>query len=208
MIPAFVGLLLFATSVIRPTFVVEPGYPPNAVGGGSVVAELRLTPGTDPDVRILSGTGVFAESAKSALQQWRFTTDRKTSVIVVVRFRDPNFYSTGSAAKEVETGAAEPSLPFPAEIVEPPYPANALGQGSVIIRADVSASGTVTATEVIKEAGGLTSASEDAVKGWRFLPARDTQGGVKCSSVFAVLVFRIPVTAPVRPPAPGTDHAY
>jgi len=196
-----ITFFLFAAAVLRPTFIADPGYPPSAVSGGTVVAELLLSPGDATRVRTLSGEGgAFAESAESALSAWRFAPEQKTSVIAVVHFRDPNFYSTGPATRTITPPPSGLSLAYPRVVLDPVYPVNSLGEGSVVIRADVAPSGAVANTEVIKGTGVFTQASIDAVRQWSFFPAKDAKGRSIESSVFAVLVFRIPVTAPTRPP--------
>ena len=194
------GFLLFAAAALRPVSVVEPGFPPNAISGGTVVAELFLSSGKVARVKILNGeAGAFGESAEAALSAWRFAPDQKTPVIVVVQFRDPNFYSTGPATRTVAPAPAGLALAYPKTVVDPAYPANSMGEGSVILQLDVAASGAVAGTEVIKEGGNLTQAGIDAARKWSFLPAKDARGRPTQSSVFVVLVFRMPVI-PARPP--------
>jgi outer membrane biosynthesis protein TonB len=180
--------------------MAEPGYPPNAISGGTVVAELLLSSGSVARVKILNGeAGAFGESAESALRAWRFAREQKMPVMVVVHFRDPNFYSTGPATRTVAPPPAGLVLAYPKTVVDPAYPANSMGEGCVVLRLDIAATGAVAGTDVIKEAGGLTQASIDAVRKWIFLPAKDSKGRPTESSVFAVLVFRMPVI-PTRPP--------
>jgi len=194
------GFLLFVGATLRPVTVVEPGYPPNAITGGTVVAELSLSSGKVARVKILSGeAGAFGESAESALSAWRFAPNQKTPVIVVVHFRDPNLYSTGPATRAVTPPPAGLALAYPRTVVDPAYPANSMGEGSVVLQLDISAGGVVAGTEVIKEAGNLTQASTAAARKWSFLPAKDARGRPTESSVLAVLVFRMPVI-PARQP--------
>ena len=201
MYACFCTFLFFAAAALRPVFIAEPGYPPNAINGGTVVAELILSSGNVARVKILNGeAGAFGESAESALSAWRFAPEQKMPVIVVVHFRDPNFYSTGPATRTVTPPPAGLVLAYPKTVVDPAYPANSLGEGSVILRVDIAASGAIADTEVIKEAGILTRAGVDAVRKWSFLPAKDARGRPAESSIFAVLVFRMPVIAPTRPP--------
>ena len=198
MYAGLVAFFFFAAAALRPLFIAEPGYPPNAVSGGTVVAELLLSPGGVTNVRIMSGGGAFAESAASALRAWRFLAKQKASVVVVVHFRDPNFFSTGPATRTITSTPPDVSLAYPKTVVDPVYPANSLGQGSVVLRADIAPTGTLVNTEVIKGAGSLTQASIDAVRNWTFFPAKDAKGRPIESSVFVVLVFRMPITAPAR----------
>jgi TonB family protein len=180
--------------------VSEPGYPPNAVNGETVVARLQFSPGAPTSVRILTGGGAFADSARSALEDWKFAPDQKGTVIAVVQFRNPNYYSTGPTTRNLEPFRSDALSAYPKSVVDATYPANSLGQGAVIIRLNVDSAGTVSDTEVIRPAGDLTDASLAAVRQWRFYPAKDSNGRSEAANVYAVLVFRMPVNAPLRPP--------
>jgi periplasmic protein TonB len=61
----------------------------------------------------------------------------------------------------------------------PRYPAEALQQqlqGTVLLRVQVAADGSVVAVRVLRSSGAqsLDAAAVDAVQRWRFLPARDS----------------------------------
>jgi hypothetical protein len=193
-------ILFFLAEIARLMSLASPGYPPNAVNGTTVVAELHYGPGIATKAEILSGEGVFAESALDALRQWRFAAKEKGTTTVVVHFRDPNFFSTGSAKRTMDPPKGVGAGAIPRTIVDPPYPANSVAEGSVVLRAEVSPGGMVTRVETIQEIGGLTEASVGSVRQWRFQPPLDSAGRPAASTVYVVIVFRLPVNAPGRRP--------
>ena len=186
---AAIGLLFLLS-------VVDPIFPPNAVLGGTVVARLHFVSGNVKNVTILSGEEPFSSSCKTALAEWHMKSEPDGDELVIVHFRQPYLYTWGDNKEEINPARPGKSLPYPIYIVPPSYPANALGQGSVILRTEVSAEGKVSDVQVIEPMGVLTSASTDAVRRWRFTPAEDEQGAATSSHAYAVLVYRYPLTKP------------
>ena len=182
--------------VLGTFYVTEPLYPPNAVSGGTVIAELRMTDGIVTHVAILSGSDSFADSCASALSQWRLQPDVKGSQLAVVYFRHPYLQNFAAGEEEISLTKSPPQLPYPKHVVEPLYPPNALAQGGVILRADISADGRVSGVETIKSMGVLTGTSIDALKHWQFVPAQNEKGKKIRSQAYVVFVFRFPLTVP------------
>jgi len=186
------ALLMFMT--MGTVTVVEPLYPPNAAAGGTVVVACTISKGAVREIKTLFGEEPFTGSTRQALKKWRFQKDLdEGSVLVVVNFRGPNFYATGSAHQKLCPAKADPGLPVPTAVVEPNYPPNSLGEGGVVLLLHVSEKGSVEKAEEVKGAGILTSASIEAVKQWQFEPARNADGEKVPSKAYAVCVFRRPV---------------
>ena len=193
------SLFAFWAGVILPASITDPAYPPDAFTGGTVVAQLQFSPGP-VKVKLLSGEEPFASSVETALSKWRFQRDPEpASVVVIVNFRQPTLMSAGDSSVTVPGSPINPSLPYPKVVAEPPYPPNSLSEGSVVLELTVSAEGAVSRVEVTRGVGGLTQAGIDAVKRWRFLPAKDSAGRNVPSQAYAVLVFRRPLT--ILPPS-------
>jgi hypothetical protein len=176
--------------------VVDPVYPPNAVGGGTVVAQVSLAHGAVKKISILSGAEPFVSSCKTALAQWSSPSEPDGNELIVVHYRRPELISAG--APEQKIGYSKPAelLPYPKYVVEPVYPPTGSGQGSVALLADISVDGRVSGLRVIKSLGAFTGVSMDAVKKWEFVPARDSRGKTTASHAYVVLVFRFPVMRP------------
>ncbi len=184
-------------SLLGNVSVVGPVYPPTAFNGGTVVAALELAEGTVQEVRILFGEDPFVAATKEALSKWRFdnSQEEEPAVLVVVNFRGPNLYPTGSPQQNLSPTQPKHFLPTPTVVIEPAYPVDSLGEGSVVLDLEIADSGNVTRVKEIKGAGALTSASIAAVKQWQFKPARNSDGGVVSSKAYAVCVFRRPLLA-------------
>jgi hypothetical protein len=181
----------------------DPVSPPNTVTGGTVVASVSLVAGADPRVTILSGEEPFASSAREALTHWQFQSGLKTNpVLVVINFRQPALFSVDASTREWEGDRPSESLPYPKTIAEPRYPVNALGEGSVVFKVDLAATGEIAKVETVKQLGGLTQAGREALKAWHFAPAKDAAGRAIASEAFVVFVFRSPVLSPSAQPAP------
>jgi len=182
--------------VLGSLFVADPLYPPNAVSGGTVVAELRVAGGSVKDVTILSGTEPFVDPCASALAQWRFQPERDGSELVVVYFRQPYLYNLAAVKEEIAPVKPRGQLPFPKFVVQPSYPPNASGQGSVVLQTDISTDGRVAGVKVVKPMGVLTETSIKAVERWEFIPAQNAKGTRQSSHAYVVLVFRFPLAVP------------
>ena len=172
--------------------VKGPLYPPNAVSGGTVVAELAFVAGVS-DIKILSGEEPFVSSSKAALQSWNLHPEKDGGDLVVVHFRQPNLYYMGDAKEEIRCTGADPSMPCPKYVVGPAYPAQAVGQGSVILKVEVAADGSILDVRTIQAMGALTDVSVAAVRKWKFTPAEDARGVKEASHAYAVFVYRFPV---------------
>ncbi len=191
--------ILLLLSGIQPVFVVDPVYPPNVLAGGTVIATLSISRGSVAEVTIVSGNEPFAESVMTALKAWRFSPEiADARVPVVVYFRNPNPMTASPAAQEVDLprgSRRDRTLAYPAKVVEPVYPANALGQGSAVVRLEIDQSGKVTRVDPLKSSGDLARSFANAAPMWRFLPAEDDKGHPVPSEALAVCVYRLPVLA-------------
>jgi TonB family protein len=176
--------------------VESPTYPLNAVRGGTVVAVLESVNGSVADVRILWGEEPFLSSSRSALEKWRFDSKEKNPVLAVVQFRHPELFFPNTNKVAVPPRPSPDGLPYPTGIVQPDYPSPVQNGGSVVLQAEISDRGEVTDPRVIRPLGSFTDTALEALKQWTFRPARNSAGEPVPSRVYAVMVFRVPVTAP------------
>jgi hypothetical protein len=189
-----VFLALFAAGASDPVTAVDPAFPPNAVGGGTVVAALAVSNGSVTRVNIISGTEPFAGSARTALAAWKFPESQdEETVTVVLDFAQPGMYAVGTAKRRVAAPRDGSSGPYPRTVLDPQYPPNGAGQGSVVLALDLDARGAIGNVGVVKDLGAFTQAGVNAVQQWRFAPAQDSFGKKHPARVYAVLVFRAPV---------------
>lgn len=195
--------LLFFLAFADPTWIQDPVFPPNTFKGGTVVATLRVDAGAVTKVEILVGEEPFEASARVALSSWRFPREHQDANIpVIVHFRNPNLYHAGAAWEQMKLPVKHgrgPVPPYPTRISAPAYPPNVVGQGSVVVRLDVNPQGGVSGAHPVMELGALTKPCIDAMSQWQFEPALDRNQRPTASSVYAVCVFRFPVTVKPRP---------
>ncbi len=193
--------LLWAGLGLNADSVAIPSYPPLGTNGGAVVAELHLSQGTTTEVRVLSGQEPFVSSARSALLRWNLAVSpRRSRALAIVCYRGPGLFDLGSTAQEISHGDRNKSLPYPKTILPPSFPPNSLGEGGVVLKLRVETDGSISEVKTIRPDGSLTAASIEAVREWKFSPARDEQGNKVPSEAFAVFVFRPPVLAPALTP--------
>jgi TonB family protein len=93
-------------------------------------------------------------------------------ILVLGFFRPPATAFAAPDAPRYKDAVAPEELPWPTSVAVPPYPPNALGNGMVVLEADVSERGTVTRTRVLSRAGPFDAAAGDALAKWAFRPAR------------------------------------
>jgi TonB family protein len=185
---ALIWLALFALQI------VEPVYPPAAVTGGTVVAELHFAAGKVKELKILAGEEPFVGSARSALSGWRMEPTHSEDELVVVHFRHPFLYRVGESNDEIEAAKPGALLPYPKIVIPPAYPTNALGQGSVVLRVEISAEGRVSDVQVVKGMGTMTELSLEAVRKWEFIAPVNAKGEKQTSHAYVVFVYRFPIS--------------
>jgi TonB family protein len=185
---ALIGLVLLSLQIVAPV------YPPNAVTGGNVVAELHFAAGNVKATEILFGEEPFVSSARSALSAWRMDPKQDADELVVVHFRYPFLYRIGKSRDEIDPAKPGTSLPYPKIVIPPAYPANAEGQGSVVLRVEISAEGRVADVQVIQGMGTMTELSLDAVRKWEFAAPENAKGEKQASHAYVVFVYRFPIS--------------
>jgi TonB family protein len=188
---SFLAMMLLALA--EAITVVSPAYPPDAIEGGTVVALLQVSNGEVRGIQITQADPPFADAVQSALSRWRFRDSETGSILVVVNFRSPRLYATATHTRALQITEAPPGSPYPLRLMEPPYPANSVAEGSVILRLELNEAGEITRTKTLQGLGGLTSAAVATVRKWRFEPARDAKGTPRRGEAYAVCVFRRPV---------------
>ncbi len=185
-----------------------PGVPAPEVGGGEVWLELGISPsGAVTDVVTLRETPPFTDVMRGLVRSWSFRPAVEGEqaaagrVLVVAQFRPPTVVggAIGALPQDVASGSAEVAVPIAAPM--PGYPADAVGDATVLLEATVGGDGKVHATQAISGSPPFAGAALDAVRGWTFRPA--TRGGVTVPGVVCVVVsFRSPVVGAPEVPEP------
>ena len=183
-------LLLFALI----SHVVDPLFPPNAVMGGTVVAQVHFAGGKAKSVKVLSGEDPFADSARAALLKWQGDSGEDSDEVVIVHFRHPYLYHVADSSEEIAPAQPKGSLPYPKTVISPAYAPNTSAQGSVVLRLEISSEGRVVKVAILQRLGDMTTSSIDAVRSWVFTPPEDEKGAKQPSHAYAVFVYRFPVS--------------
>ncbi|PYT83333.1 MAG: hypothetical protein DMG40_03375 [Acidobacteria bacterium] len=191
-----------------PLSLVAAPYPPQALFGGEILLDARVdTRGRLTDIRVVQGQPPFLEEVLGALQTWTFLPARQDGRAVDARlgivFQFPQPYvpkMTARVHEYKETGMdSKDRAALPLFTLEPEYPPNSIGEGSVILNEIADSQGRVTSIHVVRDLETLTAPTVAAVKQWKFAPAR--RGGEDVESgVIVVATFRRPVVASRRLP--------
>jgi TonB family protein len=166
------------------------------LAAGLVVAEVEIEPISGKmQTRVLCGEPPFVASAEEALKQWRFILAPETDIgrtSVTFLFRPPAMYSVKIGTTATWPWDLDGDFPaLPQQVIDPGYPPSSLATGAAIFEVQVSASGMVTSIKTIGGVQPLTNKAQEAVRKWRFSPAR-VSGKAAPSTVFVVISFVLP----------------
>ena len=176
--------------------VEPPAHPVNTPATGLVVVEIEIERTTiKMQTRVLCGESPFVPSALEALERWRFVAPPEAEIgrtSVTFLFQSPAIYSVKIGATAIRPWNLDKDFPaLPQEIIDPGYPPTSLATGAVILEVRVNASGIVTGARPVSGIEPLTDQAQEAVKQWRFSPAR-ISGKAAPSTVFVVISFVLP----------------
>ena len=172
--------LLGVFALWDPVSVTGPVYPPDAVDGrnrrscasgyrGLCYASgnpcRRRAPSRPPRAtrsaswRFKSGTGSRAHSGGAPISE--------------ILTCSPSVRNARQKFQRPECHTVRATCRCPGEIVEPVYPANVIGQGSVVLRLEIDDSGNVSDVTELNPGGGLTTLARKLCAAWKFAPAPD-----------------------------------
>lgn len=118
----------------------------------------------------------FGAQLAEAVRSWRFAPAREgdrrvgARVLVLGLFR-PQATVPAPEKPLYKTTQAPEELPWPTFVALPPYPANVMGSGKVVVETDVSDEGKVVSVRALGAATAFDSAALDAARQWTFRPA-------------------------------------
>ena len=190
-----------------PLSLVAVPFPAQAFSGGEILLDAKVeTRGKVTDVRVVQGQSPFLEEALGALQTWTFLPaeedgrDVAARVGIVFHFVQPYLPKLLARVHEYrETGTdSKDRGALPLYTLEPEYPANSVGAGSVVLNEMVDKEGRVTSIHVVRDLPSLTSPTISAVRQWKFAPGRH-EGEAVGSGVIIVVTFRHPAVASRTP---------
>jgi hypothetical protein len=175
--------------------------PVHVVGGGQVLLEVEV--GGDGQVlsmTTLRATPPFTDLMRESVIHWGFdATSWEPSggatarVLVAGVFRPPVLGSgptLGVPPRDVDAPSTE--IPYPVEIVVPPYPPAAVGDGLVLLVVAVGTEGQVSEAYVLEAQGPFAQVALSAARAWRFRPA-EQDGQAVPAVAYLVFGFRSPI---------------
>jgi TonB family protein len=171
------------------------GAPWSVQSGGIAAFDVTIDErGSVKQVGVVQDVAPYGALLADALPSWRFEPARAggravaSRVLVLGFFRPPLLSFPAPENPRYQQTQAPPEIPWPTEVGVPPYPPNVLGDGRVLIEADVSAEGAVTRTRIVWPGTPFDSAAEQAAKLWRFRAA-SRDGRPVASRVFMLFSF-------------------
>ena len=197
-----------------PLSLVAAPFPPQALFGGEILFDAKVNiRGRLTDVRVVQGQSPFLEEVLGAVQTWTFLPARldgravEARIGIVFQFVQPYLPKMMARVHEYkETGTdSKDRGALPIFTLEPEYPPNSVGEGSVILNEIVDRDGRVTSMHVVRDLESLTRSTVGAVEQWRFAPGR-RGGDAADSGVTVVVTFRRPVVAS-RALRPDNGHS-
>jgi hypothetical protein len=168
---------------------------------GTVVFELEVnTAGAVTKTALIQGHVPFIEQSREAVKEWVFTpisdhsSPTRLSATFVYKAR-PDLPDKPSAFNlSIPDTAIGRDAALPVRIVEPSYPIGGLGDGIVILQADVDPLGNVLRVGVVRPIPFLTDSAVAAVCHWRFssLQAAAAKVQERPRTAIVVLSFQRP----------------
>lgn len=209
-----VAFVLFAyeaaQSDFRPARLQSGSVPPQApesVGGGQVLLEVKVSAsGAVSSVATLRDTPPFTSRVLETVQGWSYQPAEEADeaaqwnsvesrVLVAAVFRAPVLQGPAPGTPPRDVGPPSEQIPFPTNIVEPPYPPRALSDQVVLVEVEIGEDGNVAGSRVVRSAAGFDSVALEAARKWSFRPARPG-GNPRRAFAYLLFGFRQPVTPP------------
>jgi len=184
--------ILFMMSVILGLMLLQqleiaspPHAPMDTVASGIVILEGAVNPqGRLTDIRMIHGMPPFIQPSLQAVRDWTFApVQGSPHVSVTFFYRARNIFPDSP----YEFNLRNPSCALPIHVVNPGYPINAIGEGSVILQVHTDPQGVVEGVDVIRSVPSLTEAAVQAVRRWTFTGDGPATGVVVISFLRPVL---------------------
>ena len=197
-------LLLFSLSTaFAPPHLkqVTPIQSPfNVIAPTWVIGDLAV--GIDGRVylpRILKGGEPLRSVALSSASEWLFKPARaeaevESHVAAVFLFRPRNVFSSSPPALSDIKAAGPDAPPIPISVSDPGYPPMSVAEGSVVLELQISEAGSITAVRIVSGIPGITKLTQDAVRSWKFNPAKRSGKAVPGTVIVAITYLRPPAS--------------
>jgi hypothetical protein len=127
--------------------------------------------GTVTDIKLIRGQPPFVEHSREAMSEWEFTATRLSTplhVSVTFVYKAKTDLPDRPIALSVPAPAEPHAVAVPVHVIVPGYPISGRGEGSVVLQADIAASGRVQRLDAIHAIPSLTESAMSAVREWTF----------------------------------------
>lgn len=165
---------------------------------GMVLLDLTVSErGLVTNTRVIKDVPPYGDLTKASISSWRFEPGRlnrvatDSRILVVGLYRPPSVLFPVPATPTAPPPDSDDEIPFPIEIVVPPYPPNRIGSANVLVEVDVDERGSVTSAVTLTQETGFDDAAESTARGWKFRPAMEGRNPVR-SRVYMIVSFRQP----------------
>jgi TonB family protein len=166
---------------------------------GMVLADLTVSErGMVTNTRLIQDVAPFGDLTRKSIASWRFTPARldrvatESHVLVIGLYRPPAILFPVPEVPRAPAPDDDDSIPFPTNLVVPPYPPNHIGSESVLVQADVDETGRVTAASALTPSTGFDGSAVSTAREWTFRPAMK-DGKAVPSRIFMIVSFRQPI---------------
>ncbi len=170
-----------------------------AAAAGMVLMELTVDErGLVRDSRPIQDVAPFTGLVQDSVKQWRFEPARvnrvksEARVLVIGLFRPAALLFPVPELPKAPPGDDEIEIPFPTEIVVPPYPPNNIGSVNVLVEVEVGADGSVGSTKTLTPQSGFDVSATSTARAWRFRPAELSDKPV-ASRIYMIVSYRQPL---------------
>lgn len=180
-----------------PISLVAAPYPFQALQGGEVILDAQVDRnGLLTDTQVVEGKPPFVDNVLSAVHTWSFKpatpSDQQSAnprVAIVFQFASPSASPDATKSRNYELprpdSAERPALPL---VTTPPnISANSNAEASIILQAEIDASGVASQIRVVSDLESLAPPVIEAVRNWQFSPAKC--GGANCDSEMIIVVI-------------------
>jgi TonB family protein len=176
-----------------------PQPPVNAVGWVEAVIDVEVNAAGS----IVRATGLRAtpgglDFILPSLGNWRFQAADDgegavaSHVLVAAMMRPAQLFDPAGGSPAVDLKEPSSEVPYPRSTARPAYPANTIGDRSVLVEVAVASDGRVERATIVGEASGFDAAALAAARGWTFQPARYKEQPVP-GAAYLIFGFRTPV---------------
>ena len=197
-----VGVSGFAVQSFEPAKFQSGTVKPVKIGtttAGMVLLELTMDErGLVRRSRPVHDVAPFTDLVRESAMSWRFDPAREnrsmteSRVLVIGLYRPPAMLFALPETPKPPPTAGSDNIPFPTEVVVPPYPPNRIGSANVLVKLELREDGSVAGARALSPESGFDDSAISAARAWRFRPAKRGSRDVP-ARVCMIVSYRQPI---------------